>query len=183
MEVLTKVLQKQFDKMCSTGKLFRVNIEGDLIWTAYMYGFGKDPIYRNPDFSVHNCNYCHGFIRRYGNVVAIDPKTYQTISLFDVDPVKVPDEYKKSVAAMAKEVHAGEVKDVFVETYSFLSDPKTPYEPGCKSNQSTYKVGVERNIKRYTKEEAEMYPNAGIKPNQTVVFNHFLLTVPKQIID
>ena len=29
MEVLTKVLQKQFDKMCSTGKLFRVNVEGD----------------------------------------------------------------------------------------------------------------------------------------------------------
>lgn len=183
MEVLTKVLQKQFDKMCSTGKLFRVNVEGDLIWTAYMYGFGKDPIYRNPDYSVHNCNYCHGFIRRYGNVVAIDPKTYQTISLFDVDPAEVPDEYKKSIADMAKKVHAGEVKDVFVETYSFLSDPKTPYEPGCKSNQSAYKVGVERNIKRYTKEEAEMYPNAGIKPNQTVVFNHFFLTVPKQFID
>lgn len=183
MEVLTKVLQKQFDKMCSTGKLFRVNVEGDLIWTAYMYGFGKDSIYRSSLSSVHNCNYCHGFIRRYGNVVAIDPKTYQTISLFDIDPAEVPDEYKKSIADMAKEVHAGEVKDVFVETYSFLSDPKTPYEPGCKSNQSAYKVGVERNIKRYTKEEAEMYPNAGIKPNQTVVFNHFFLTVPKQFID
>ena len=185
MEVLTKVLQKQFDKMCSTGRLFRVNVEGELIWTAYMYGFGEDPVYRDPNSSVHNCNYCHGFIRRYGNLVAIDPKTYQVISLFDIDPSEVPDEYKKSVEAMAKEIHSekAEVKEIFVETYRYLSDPKTPYDPDCKDNQDSYLVGVKRNIKRYTKEEAERYPNAGIKPNQTAVFNHFFLKVPREFIN
>lgn len=185
MEVLTKVLQKQFDKMCSTGRLFRVNVEGELIWTAYMYGFGEDPIYRDPNSSVHNCNYCHGFIRRYGNLVAIDPKTYQVISLFDIDPSEIPDEYKKSIADMAKEIHSekAEVKEIFVETYRYLSDPKTPYDPDCKDNQDSYQVGVKRNIKRYTKEEAARYPNAGIKPNQTAVFNHFFLTVPREFIN
>lgn len=73
MEALVKLIQKQFDKMCQTGRLFRCDIEGDLLWMAYLEGFGKnDPKWRDPLSSIHNCNYCHGFMRRYGNVVAID---------------------------------------------------------------------------------------------------------------
>ena len=185
MEILTKVLQKQFSKMCETGRLFRAKVGGEDIWKAYLKGFGEDPIFRDPSTSVHNCNACHSFIRRYGNIVAINPETLQTMTLFDLDPTEVPDEYKKSIQDMSALIRKSEVADIFVETFSYLSDPKIHYELDgeVEESQSKFALGIARNIKRYTAVEAATFPNAGIKPNQTVVFNHFFITIPKEFID
>ena len=35
----TKKIQAQFDKMCSTGKLFRSSITGQKVWDIYINGF------------------------------------------------------------------------------------------------------------------------------------------------
>ena len=51
MEKLTKRIQSQFDIMCQTGKLFRVEISGQEIWELYLKSFEKenDPIFRDPN--------------------------------------------------------------------------------------------------------------------------------------
>lgn len=67
-----KLLQGRFDQMTKTGTLFISSVEGDVLWREYLKGFGNDPIYRDPASSVHNCNNCHNFIRRYGRIVALD---------------------------------------------------------------------------------------------------------------
>ena len=183
MKELTKVIQKQFEKMCETGRLFRCDIEGELLWMAYMEGFGKtDPKFRDPDSSVHNCNYCHGFVRRYGNLVAID-KDLNLVSLWDMPLDEVSDEYKASIQGMSDLIQkAGKIKDIFVETYSFLNMDKTPYEINPRRDQESYKLGVEKNTKRYTQEDVDRWPLSGIKLNQTITFDHLFLQIPKSYI-
>ena len=41
MVELNKLIQAQFDKMCSTGKLFRSSLTGDQVWNIYINGFTK----------------------------------------------------------------------------------------------------------------------------------------------
>lgn len=184
MEALVKLIQKQFDKMCQTGRLFRCDIEGDLLWMAYLEGFGKnDPKWRDPESSVHNCNYCHGFVRRYGNVVAID-QNLEIMSLWDMPLDEVPDEYKASVDGMSQLIHKmGKIKEVFVETFSYLAMDKTPYEINPSNKQETYKLGVEKNIKRYTKEDIDRHPECKLfKVNDTYTYRHMWLSIPRQFI-
>ena len=72
MENFNKLIQAQFDKMCKTGKLFRSKVTGQEVWDKYIESFEDDPIFRDPESSSHNCNLCKNFIRRYGNIIAID---------------------------------------------------------------------------------------------------------------
>lgn len=78
-------IQKQFELM-QQYKLFRLNITGQQIWDRYLAGFKpeQDPIFRDPNSSTHNCNNEKNFVRRYGNVVAID-ENLNIISMFDID--------------------------------------------------------------------------------------------------
>lgn len=180
MEKLVKLIQERFDEMCATGKLFRCNIEGDLLWDAYIGGFVNDPIFRSTESSVHNCNYCKSFIRRYGNIVALD-KDLNLMTLFDID---APEEFKPSIDSMSALIkNQGKIRDVFTETYSFLADPKTPYENKVNKSQSSFKLGVEKNVKRYLQEDVDMWPNSGIVVNQIITFNHLYITIPRQFID
>lgn len=45
MERLTKFIQAQFNKMSQTEKLFRVDIDPELLWSTYLGGFSNDPIF------------------------------------------------------------------------------------------------------------------------------------------
>jgi hypothetical protein len=51
-----KIIQAQFDKMCSTGKLFRSSITGQEVWDLYLNGFEEEhnPIFRDPESSTNN---------------------------------------------------------------------------------------------------------------------------------
>lgn len=71
MKNFNEKIQKQFTEMCKTGKLFRVSLTGQEIWDLYLKSFDNDPMFRDPESSVHNCNHCKNFIRRYGNIVAV----------------------------------------------------------------------------------------------------------------
>lgn len=67
---LSTTLNTHFKEMCdSEVALYRVNVSSDAMWDAYMRGFGKDPIFRDPESSEHNCNCCRHFIHHYGNIV------------------------------------------------------------------------------------------------------------------
>ena len=90
MEKLNKQIQNQFDIMCQTGKLFRVELTGQKVWDLYLQSFTKenDPIFRDPESSTHNCNHCKNFVRRYGNIVAVD-EHFNIVTMFDVEAEEV----------------------------------------------------------------------------------------------
>lgn len=64
-------IKRQFDLM-SEGELFRVAIDGDALWAAYLAAFpeGSNPVYRVR--TEHDGSYDRNFIRKLGNVVAVN---------------------------------------------------------------------------------------------------------------
>jgi len=169
----TKVMQAQFNKMCATGKLFRSSLTGQQVWDIYLKGFKKDPIFRDPNSSIHNCNLCNNFLRRYGNIVAID-SDFTIMTIFDVE---INDEYANSARLLKEALQNAPIQDVFFETFDALKS--LAYESCTKSN-TTFKLGVDKNVKRYTKEEAEKY--GVVLPNEIRTFEHLHLFLPKAFV-
>ena len=101
-----KKVQEQFAKMCATGKLFRVSLTGQQLWEIYLKSFKKqdDPVFRDPESTVHNCNHCNNFVRRYGNIVAIVDNKIET--MFDGE---FDEEYAPSATEMSKALKASKV--------------------------------------------------------------------------
>src|SRR5262245_28308014 len=112
---LTKKIQEKFNTMCSTGKLFRVELSGQQIWDLYLKSFSKqdDPVFRDPESTTHNCNHCKNFIRRYGNIVAVVDGKIAT--MFDVE---ADEEYNNSMVAMSEAIKKSKIRDVFFETFA-----------------------------------------------------------------
>lgn len=176
MKNFSQTIQTQFDKMCQTGKLFRSSLTGNQIWDIYINSFPKEmnPVFRDPESTTHNCNHCKNFIRRYGNIVAVD-ENYNIITMFDVD---ADGEYKESSLALTKAIKSAGISEVFFETFNELNS--LPYE-SCNKNMSDFKLGVANNVKRYTKEEAEKF--GVVKPDEIRKFYHFHLFLPKEYVN
>lgn len=174
MKEFTKKLQAQFDKMCQTGKLFRSILTGQTIWELYLTSFEDDPIFRDPESSTHNCNHCNNFIRRYGNIVTID-ENYNIITIFDVE---ADGEFASVVKKLSQAIKSNNISDVFFETFAELNT--LPYE-SCSKTNSVFRLGIEKNVKRYTKEEAEKF--GVVQPNEIRTFNHLHLDLPKEFVD
>ena len=173
---LTVLIQEQFDKMCATKKLFRSSITGQQVWDLYINSFEKkyNPVFRDPKSSTHNCNLCKNFIRRYGNIVAID-ENYEVMSIFDID---APEEFKSVMKVLSEKLRNAAISDVFFETFNELDS--LPFE-SCNKNNSRIKLGIDKNVKRYTKEEAEKY--GVVKPNKVRTFTHLHLFIDKEFVD
>jgi len=176
MKNFNKKIQDRFAEMQATGKLFRVELTGNQVWDLYLSSFpGEyDPKFRDPNSSTHNCNHCKNFIRRYGNIVAVDNE-YNIISMFDVD---VEGEYYESSIKLSNAIRSSKIKEVFFETFNELKS--LPYE-SCNKNNSVFRLGTALNSKRYTKEEAEKY--GVVKANEIRSFNHFHLDLNKSYVD
>lgn len=170
MEHINPLLHQQFNKMQETGQLFRVSITGDQVWDTYLSNFTKenDPVFRDPNSSEHNCNYCHNFVRRYGNVVAID-SDFNIVSIWDIWP-EATDEYKDSFKAMSELIHTGHVVGPFVESYDMVNKMGYP-----QKYKNLVQLGVHENVKRYTKEEAEKF--GVVQPNEVRRFQHMHLAL------
>ena len=176
MKNFTEILQIQFDKMCTTGKLFRSSITGHQVWDLYISSFTKEqnPIFRDPNSTTHNCNLCHNFLNRYGNIVALD-EANNVISLFSISECG---EYTNIANILNTKLCSAPIAGVFFETFSELNS--LPYE-SCSKQNTVFKLGIEKNVKRYTKEESEKY--GVVKPNEIRTFNHLHLSLPKQFVD
>jgi hypothetical protein len=176
MKQFNKQIQTKFDEICKTGKLFRVNLSGDAVWQLYLQSFPKEhnPVFRDPASTEHNCNHCKNFVRRYGNIVSINEK-YEIETMFDVD---AEEEYKDSAKAMSAAIKKATISEVFFETFNELNS--LPYE-SCSKSSKVFQLGVDKNVKRYTREEAEKY--GVVKPDQTITFNHMHLSIPKEFVD
>lgn len=175
MQELNKKIQERFLQLCVTGKLFRVALPGHVLWDIYLKAFSKenDPIYRDPNSSTHNCNLCNNFIRRYGNIVAIIGNRIHT--MFDIE---CDEEYAASMKAMDRAIKLSKIENVFFETYHDLKS--LPYE-SCSKTSEVYRLGIAKNVKRYTKEEAEKF--GVVKPDQIATFNHMHLDLPRAFVD
>lgn len=160
--------------MCATGRIFRVAITGKELWDLYLNSFENDPIFRDPDSSQHNCNACNSFIRRYGNVVAVDSNN-RLMTMFDVE---ADEEYQKAIQVLSEAIRSSQIEDVFVETLSGLQ--KLAYGP-AKSGQPRYNLGIKANHKIYSQEEAEKF--GVIKAGETKTFDHLSLEIDKAFID
>ena len=180
MRNLTKLLQNKFNEMCATGILYRSTVTGEELWELWMKGFGNDPIFRSTDSSVHNCNYCHSFFRQYGNIISLD-SNLNIVSIWD-DWDKVSSEYKESARLVSEKLRSSGIRDIFVETYSYLSNPRTPFESNPKRDQSTFKLGVESNVKYYNQDDVDRWPNSPIKVGDVITFEHLFLSIPRKFI-
>lgn len=174
MKEIQQKMQQQLDNMTKNGKLFRSSISGGEVWAMYIKGFKNDPIFRDPESSVHNCNLCNNFIRRYGNIVSVS-KDNKISSIWDID---VKDEYKEPVKKISSSLAKAPIAEVFFETYAKLNSLN--YEKCSKSN-SVFRLGIDKNHKRYTKEEALKF--GVVKENEIKTFNHFHLDIPKEYVD
>lgn len=176
MKNFQKQLQEQFTLMSKTGKLFRVQLTGQQVWDLYLQSFSEenDPIFRDPESTTHNCNHCKNFMRRYGNIVAID-ENYNIITIFDVD---ADEEYASTAKALSQALHSSQISEVFFETFNELNS--LPYESCTKSN-ATFQLGVASNPKRYTKEESQKF--GVVKPDEIRIFNHMYLSLDKQFVN
>lgn len=176
MKKLSEKIQAQLNIMCATGKLFRVEMTGQEIYDLYIQSFEPEnnPIFRDPSSSTHNCNLCNNFIRRYGNIVSIGSDN-SIMTIFDVS---IEGEFDAPMKALSKAIKGSAIKDVFFETFDELN--KLPYEKCTKTN-SVFRLGMDKNVKRYTKEEAELY--GVVKPNEIRTFNHIHVDLPKPFVD
>jgi hypothetical protein len=176
MQNFQKLLQAQFNKMCATGKLFRSSVTGQKVWELYLGGFTPDqnPVFRDPVSTTHNCNLCNNFMRRYGNVVALDDN-YNIMTMFDIDDCG---DYSTVALIISEYLKTAPISDVFFETFHELNS--LPYE-SCKKSNDVFRLGVDRNVKRYTKEEAEKF--GVVKPNEIRDFRHMYLDLPKEFVD
>lgn len=175
MKELSKKMQVQFDKMCATGNLFRSKITGRQVWKMYLDSFleGNDPTFRDPGSSEHNCNHCNNFIRRYGNVVALDGNL-NIMTMFDVLHT---DEYQNSLDEMSKLLKGAVIADVFYETFVELQS--LPYE-ACKKTNKVFRLGTDKNYKKYTQEEADKF--GVVKSDKVYTFYHFHLDLPAEFV-
>ena len=160
--------------MCKRGKLFRVELTGREVWDLYINSFTNKTKFRDPESSEHNCNHCKNFIRRYGNIVAIDDE-YNIMTIFDVD---TNEEFTPVVDALSKALKNSKVSEVFFETYSELNSLNYGK---CRKADDSFRLGVAVNHKQYNKEEAEKF--GVVKEGEIREFNHLHLDLIKTFVD
>jgi hypothetical protein len=178
MKIVTTKIQERAQQLYKTGKLFEVKLSGRDVWNLYLKSFSKenDPIFRDPSKTVHDCNHCKNFIRRYGNIVAID-SSGNLMSIFNIElPEDSP--YREPMRSLDKAITSSTIKDVFFETFTELNS--LPYEV-CKKTLPKFRLGVESNTKTYTELEAKKY--RVVKPGELRVFNHFYLDLPSEYVN
>ena len=176
LEYTIKDFQKQLQENLNnmTGKLFRSSVSGNEVFDLYINGFENDPIFRDPNSSEHNCNLCKNFIRRYGNIVSVNENNKIATIWDNVEE----SDYYLPAKAISEKLKKAKIQDVFFETWNELNSLN--YE-SCKKTNSVFRLGVAKNVKRYTKEEAEKF--GVVKPNEIREFHHLHLDIPVQYVD
>lgn len=98
--------------------LYIADVEKDKLWETYLESFpkGMNEIFR--ERREHDCGCCKGFIRSFGNVVAIKENKVTTIWDFQAG------EYQPVVDALSVLVKSAPVKDVFMTRESGLGADK-----------------------------------------------------------
>ena len=106
-----KEMTEQIDKMLSLSEnLFIVNIDKDHLWELYLESFPADANKLYIERREHDCNACKQFIKKFGNVIAIQKD--KIISIWDFIPSDP--NYQSSIKAMADYIHEQHEIDIFL---------------------------------------------------------------------
>jgi len=77
--------------------------------------------------------------------------------MFDVE---APEEFITVANSLSNLLKTSKISEVFFETFIELNS--LPYE-SCNKNNAKFKLGIDKNVKRYTKEEAELWFNLAVE--------------------
>lgn len=117
-QAIKKQVQEQFAFMIKDQTvIFITDLDKDVLWNTYLDSFTDTK-------QEHNCSACRGFIKNYGNIVAIKDNKIVTLWDFEVNN----DEFKPVIENLHKLVSKSTIRDMFI------SDLK--------------KIGVDQNIQR-----------------------------------
>lgn len=107
-------VDESFQQMCKDQtKLFRVEVDKDLIWSTYLNSFPEE------ERQEHNCNCCRQFIKNWGNVVAI--KNNKVITFWDFE---CEEPYKTVANNLKSLILSRPVTDLLVQTFAKLGTNK-----------------------------------------------------------
>ena len=107
-KIFKAALDAQFKEM-KGGKLFRTDIDKDVIWDTYLNSFpeGTNPMFR--ERTEHDCQCCKQFIRACGSMVAIVDN--KKVSIWDV---MIGGHYQIVADAMAELVKSKKISNIFL---------------------------------------------------------------------
>lgn len=178
-EKFAELIRQQFSIMCSSGKLFISSVSGDKMWDLYLNSFTSEdnPVFRDPNSSVNNCNRDKHFIRTYGNIVGVGDDN-EIVTMFDIYDAEIEDStYYNSIVVMRDALKQAPIKSVFAIHYDDLV--KQPYEK-CKKTNDVFQLGYKSTNKQYTKEEVAKF--GVVTTDKVYTFHHFFVSLPKQYV-
>ena len=169
-------VKDNFSQLQKQGKLFKSSLTGHDLWDIYIGNFSPEdnPIFRDPESSSHNCNLDKSFIRRYGNIVAVD-ENFNIITMWDGIEEGA---YASSCKAISTKLKNTPIGDVFFETFDELNN--LPYER-CTKSQSSFRLGIDENHKIYTQDEADKF--GVVRAGEVYKFYHFYGDLDKSFVD
>lgn len=163
-----KVFTKHANKVLESSRLFKVNVSGEVLWDTYLSNLKSD-VFRHPQSNEDNCNNDRHFIMTYGNVVAVDPTTYQIVSLWpELDEKERYYKAFKEMDRLCKEATIESIFKVNFEDLSIYSDDNK------KSNLDLFRIGYQDVIKTHTKADKSLnvYEEGKEHPTlKTVAYN------------
>ena len=132
MKNFTEQVNKNLLTFSKRGVLFTSTLSGDKLFNQYLLGFKEDPVFRDPESSSHNCNNCKHTLRRYGNIISINPDTLELESIFDNI---VSEEYGDTAKKLSEILKSTPIDGYFYESFDYLKI--APYE-SCKNSNSMF---------------------------------------------
>lgn len=171
------LLKAQFTLMLNMGTLYSVDTNEEQLTEVYLSGFKNDPVFRCDEASQHDCRNCFKFLRDMGHAIVLDENN-NIVTLFDFE---IEDEIYAPVAkAMSEFIKSRTITNIFLLEFKELF--KAPYEAGVKKNNTDFAVGMPVNYKRYTDEEAALYPDT-VEVDKQYEFHHLHARVPAQYVN
>jgi len=183
MKQINKLLQTYFiNVVCAQNMLFRSGVNTNTIWDLYLENFKEDddPVWRDPQKSLHDCQNCNNFIRRYGNIIGIT-KEGTLVSMFDIyKELDKDNEYYAPFKRMSKSLTSNGISNVFFETFDELNS--LPYEKTNKT-QELYRLGLEKNFKQWDQQTVDAHTLKPCKVGEITEFHHFSIQLPKEFVN
>lgn len=106
-----KAIHERVKTLTTAGfMLVKVDVNLDEMWEAYLSSFpeGTNPMLK--ERREYDCNNCKAFVRRIGNMVAIDPTTFKTTSIWNV---QVEGYYQDVANGMNSYIHGKPINQAF----------------------------------------------------------------------
>jgi hypothetical protein len=108
-----EIVNKSFQSIVKTNKVFEVNIDGDALFAAYLAAFpaGADPMFKTR--TEHDCSCCKQFIRRAGLIVAVNEHTSEIKTVWDDAAEKAPYPYNEVASKLRDLVKAASIAGLY----------------------------------------------------------------------